>query len=249
MSTNKCPLRSARGEWISDTMAPFCRSASAAAALLCCLLPTASAFSVGTSPSLLARYCTTAQPCVVRLQASGEENASATAAAAEPPSWFDEDEAAPLAPPPPPAPLEEEDKLAELLSIADVENTMWDVVATPREDGWLLPGDKQQQFTLLASGEVVWGGEAGGFGTGGRWTLKDGLLEVIRTTSGNFPGLSLVTGRDYYMAAATVDVNEELQFKLSGIIRSYNAIYPVAVIADFKATRRPGRFVRDVEED
>ena len=28
-----------------------------------------------------------------------------------------------------------------------------------------------------------------------------------------------------------------------------NALYPVMVIADFEATRRPGRFVRDVEDD
>ena len=51
------------------------------------------------------------------------------------------------------------------------------------------------------------------------------------------------------MSAATVDVDDKLQFKLSGIIRSYNALYPTMVIADFKATRRPGRFVRDIEED
>ena len=41
----------------------------------------------------------------------------------------------------------------------------------------------------------------------------------------------------------------KLQFTLKGIIRSYNAIYPVMVIADFEATRLPGRFVRDVDDD
>ena len=91
---------------------------------------------------------------------------------------------------------------------------------------------------------VVWGGSAGGFGTGGRWSLKDGLLEVIRSTP-----LGLVTGRDYYMAKASAGVDDKLRFTLSGIIRSYNALQPVMVIADFEATRRAGRFVRDVEED
>ena len=97
---------------------------------------------------------------------------------------------------------------------------------------------------LLADDSVVWGGSAGGFGTGGRWSLKDGLLEVIRSTP-----LGLVTGRDYYMAEARAGVDDKLQFTLKGIIRSYNAVYPVMVIADFEATRRPGRFVRDVEDD
>ena len=110
--------------------------------------------------------------------------------------------------------------------------------------GGIWGGGEVQEFTLLSDGSVVWGGGAGGFGTGGRWSLKDGLLEVIRSTL-----LGLVTGRDYYMAEARAGVDEKLQFKLNGIIRSYNAIYPVMVIADFEATRRPGRFVRDVEDD
>ena len=108
----------------------------------------------------------------------------------------------------------------------------------------MMGGVRSQEFTLLADNSVVWGGSAGGFGTGGRWTLKDGLLEVIRTTP-----LGLVTGRDYYMAQARAGVDAKLQFTLSGIIRSYNALYPVMVIADFEATRRPGRFVRDIPED
>ena len=69
-------------------------------------------------------------------------------------------------------------------------------------------------------------------------------LPAVATTP-----LGLATGRDYYMAQARAGVDEKLQFTLSGIIRSYNALYPVMVIADFVATRRPGRFVRDVEED
>ena len=105
-------------------------------------------------------------------------------------------------------------------------------------------GVREQEFTLLGDQTVVWGGTAGGFGTGGRWALNDGLLEVIRSTP-----LGLVTGRDYYMMEAKAGVDEKLQFTLQGIIRSYNALYPVMVIADFEATRQPGRFIRDVEED
>jgi hypothetical protein len=223
-------------------------SARVTAALFVSLLPASgSALSWCTSSSPLT-HCSSAAISLrarpVVLQATeGEQQAAA------PPAWFEEEEqSGPLAPPPPPAPLEE-DLTEELLSVEDLENTMWDLVVTPREDGWLSAGDKQQQFTLLADSTVVWGGTAGGFGTGGRWTLRENLLEVVRTTSGNFPGLSLLTGRDYYMSAATVDVDDKLQFKLSGIIRSYNALYPTMVIADFKATRRPGRFVRDIEED
>ena len=96
------------------------------------------------------------------------------------------------------------------------------------------------------------------------------VLEVIRTTP-----LGLVTGRDYYMASTQVEVADDLQFQLSGIIRSYNALFPVVVIAgwplahsnerclarsprlsfdlrdssDFVAKRRPGRFVREADED
>ena len=54
-----------------------------------------------------------------------------------------------------------------------------------------------------------------------------------------------MTGRDYYMAQARAGVDEKLQFTLSGIIRSYNALYPVMVIADFEAKRRPGRFIKE----
>ena len=141
-------------------------------------------------------------------------------------------------------PPEEEYDPRTPLTIEDLENTKWRVLATPRPDGFMGGGVREQEFTLLGDQTVVWGGTAGGFGTGGRWALNDGLLEVIRSTP-----LGLVTGRDYYMMEAKAGVDEKLQFTLSGIIRSYNALYPVMVIADFEATRRPGRFVRDVEDD
>lgn len=221
---------------------------SAATALFVSVLPAGcSALSLCTYSSPFVHCSATAvslRSCPVLLQAAEGDPAAA------PPAWFDEEaeQSGPLAPPPPPAPLEE-DEAEQLLTVEDLENTMWDIILTPREEGWLPGGPKEQQFTLLADGSVVWGGSAGGFGTGGRWTLRENLLEVIRTTSGNFPGLSLLFGRDYYMSAATIDVDDKLQFKLSGIVRSYNAVYPTTVVADFKATRRPGRFVRDVEDD
>ena len=80
------------------------------------------------------------------------------------------------------------------------------------------------------------GGSVGGCGVGGRWQLRGDRLEVIRTTP-----LGLVTGRDYYMSIVKAKTNAELQFELQGIIRSYNALYPVTVIADFVATRRRER--------
>ena len=70
------------------------------------------------------------------------------------------------------------------------------------------------------------------------------MLEVIRTTP-----LGLVTGRDYYMSIVKAKTNAELQFELQGIIRSYNALYPVTVIADFVATRQAGRFERNDDDD
>ena len=44
-------------------------------------------------------------------------------------------------------------------------------------------------------------------------------------------------------------VNDKLQFEIKGIIRSFNALFPVAVVADFVAVRQPGRFVRNEDED
>lgn len=200
--------------------------------------------------------------CLPQMQA--DESAStaetAAAAAAPPPAWFEDgpetaapapaaaadaglpvpsEEAPPLAPP------EEEYDPRTVLSLEDLENTKWAVKATPRPDSFMSGGVRDQEFTLLAGGKsVVWGGSAGGFGTGGRWSLNGGLLEVIRSTP-----LGIATGRDYYMMEAKAGVDDKLQFTLKGIIRSYNAIYPVMVIADFEATRLPGRFVRDVDDD
>ncbi|KAL1522607.1 hypothetical protein AB1Y20_017590 [Prymnesium parvum] len=130
------------------------------------------------------------------------------------------------------------------LNITDLVNTKWKVQTTHRAEGWLPGTGQQQEFTLLEDGSVVWGGQAGGFGTGGRWQVTDTTLEVIRTTP-----LGLVTGRDYYMSYARATVNDKLQFVIRGIIRSYNALYPVAVVADFEAVRQPGRFVRNTDED
>ena len=194
----------------------------------------------------------------LRLQAAGDDDSASptTAASAAPEnsladeaSWWKEEDATPAAATPPavptPAPVQEAAAPPQtMLQPSDLENTRWDVKATPREDSWLTGGPRDQEFTLLSDETVVWGGSAGGFGTGGRWKLQDGILEVIRTTP-----LGLVTGRDYYMAQARVQVDDGLKFELNGIIRSYNALYPVMVIADFVATRRPGRFVREADDE
>ena len=79
---------------------------------------------------------------------------------------------------------------------------------------------------------------------GGRWQLRGETLEVIRTTP-----LGLVTGRDYYMSIVQAQVTEDLQFELEGITRSYNWLYPVAVVADWKAKRLPGRFAMVSDDD
>ena len=214
--------------------------------LLLGVLPACTALSVGVA-SAPAR-CAALRAAPPTAMADDEAFASAAAAAAPPAQWFEED-AGQIAPPPPPAAAEEAEPQEAFLEEDDLVNTMWDIVATAREESWLT-GDKiEQQFTLLSDSSVVWGGQAGGFGTGGTWTIKEGLLEVKRTTAGNLPGVSLLFGRDYYMANARVEVNSELQFQIKGVIRSYNALYPVMVIADFEATRRPGRFVRDIADD
>lgn len=143
--------------------------------------------------------------------------------------------AAPPSPPEPPT---------TPLDFVDLDNTKWKVVTTNREEGFLSGPGQDQEFTLLQDGKVVWGGQAGGYGTGGRWTLRDNILEVIRTTP-----LGLVTGRDYYMTSARAEIDDNLQFQINGIIRSYNALFPVMVVADFVATRQPGRFVMDTDDD
>ena len=63
--------------------------------------------------------------------------------------------------------------------------------------------------------------------------------------SSRYPGL-----RSYHrMSIVKAKTNAELQFELQGIIRSYNALYPVTVIADFVATRQAGRFERNDDDD
>ena len=133
-----------------------------------------------------------------------------------------------------------------VLEESDLINTRWSVSFTPRPDAWRGGGPEEQEFALLADGSVRWAGQAGGTGVGGRWQLRGETLEVIRTTP-----LGLVTGRDYYMSIVQAQVTEDLQFELEGITRSYNWLYPVAVVADWKAKRLPGRFamVSDDEEE
>ena len=184
--------------------------------------------------------------------ASDAATSSASDDTSSDPKWFEDIDTTPAEPDSPmvaavpdPAPLSApEPEEPQMLVISDLLNTKWKVEATPREDSWLKGGVRQQEFTLLDDSTVVWGGSAGGFGTGGRWALKDGIIEVIRSTP-----LGIVTGRDYYMARAAVQVDDQLQFQLTGIIRSYNALFPVMVIADFEATRMPGRFVRNTDEE
>jgi len=218
--------------------------------LLACAASSASALSVGSTTRSLffhaSSWSSTRAPALQLQEAAPSPGTDAEA----PPAWYEQaeseapsesamstqDPAGALQDPPEPEP--------EYLTMKDLINTKWTVAATPREDSWLKGGVRQQEFTLLETGSVVWGGSAGGIGTGGRWALKDGILEVIRSTP-----LGLVTGRDYYMAASVVKVDEQLQFTLEGIIRSYNALFPVMVIADFAATRAPGRFVMDYGED
>mmetsp|Transcript_24813 Transcript_24813/g.42372 ORF Transcript_24813/g.42372 Transcript_24813/m.42372 type:complete len:228 (+) Transcript_24813:27-710(+) len=185
--------------------------------------------------------------------ATESEEVSSSQSTEEPelPAWLQDDApvaegaaAGPSLTVPEEAPLSDPEDLMAPLSDADLDNTKWAVTTTNRAEGWLGDGGQTQEFTLLDDGSVVWGGEAGGFGTGGRWQLRDDTLEVIRTTP-----LGLITGRDYYMSVARAEVTDGLQFKLTGIIRSYNALYPVAVVADFVAVRQPGRFVRNTEEE
>ena len=199
--------------------------------------------------------------------AGAEPAAAAPTAEAPPPA-----PAAEAAAPPattttvkPPEPAAEPEMYLEE---SDLYSTKWSIVATPREDSWMQGGPQEQaralswppkicaalltattarapqEFVLLKDGGVVWGGSVGGFGVGGRWQLRGDMLEVIRTTP-----LGLVTGRDYYMSIVKAKTNAELQFELQGIIRSYNALYPVTVIADFVATRQAGRFERNDDDD
>ena len=44
-------------------------------------------------------------------------------------------------------------------------------------------------------------------------------------------------------------VTSDLQFEIVGITRSYNWLFPVAVVADWRAKRLPGRFAMDTGDD
>ena len=200
------------------------------------------------------------------------DDAGAEPAAAAPPQRPPPAPAAEAAAPPattttvkPPEPAAEPEMYLEE---SDLYSTKWSIVATrartagcraalrsrrarspgrPKICAALLTATAArapQEFVLLKDGGVVWGGAVGGFGVGGRWQLRGDMLEVIRTTP-----LGLVTGRDYYMSIVKAKTNAELQFELQGIIRSYNALYPVTVIADFVATRQAGRFERNDDDD
>ena len=44
-------------------------------------------------------------------------------------------------------------------------------------------------------------------------------------------------------------MTSDLQFEIEGITRSFNWLFPVAVIADWKARRLPGRFAAADDDD
>jgi hypothetical protein len=209
------------------------------------LLAASTAFSCPGATMLRCSALSSSRLCSA-VVASGDE----TVAEPAPAAWFEDaaaEESSDLAATPEATPVKSGAPAGPAmtdLQMSDLTNTKWKLRTTNRPDGW-LPGEGQdQEVTLLDDGSVVWGGAAGGFGTGGRWQLQDTILEVIRTTP-----LGLVTGRDYYMMNSKASVTDNLQFELKGIIRSYNALYPVAVVADFVAVRQPGRFIRNDDDD
>jgi hypothetical protein len=152
-------------------------------------------------------------------------------------------------------PEQSEPEPSKFLNLRDLLNTKWAVTVYPKEDGFMLFKDRvrQAEFTLLDDGSVVWGGDFGGLGTGGQWLLKEdansAMLEIKRTTGFDIPGIRLPFGRDVWGADAIIDLDEQLNFRLSGFLMSYNAVYPASVIADWNATRLPGRFIRDIKGD
>jgi len=180
-------------------------------------------------------------------ETSGEESAAAAilardaamTAALENAAMTEREAEPPLAPAPPPAPPP-----VPYLEESDLVNTRWIVTFTPRPEAWRGGDVEEQEFALLQDGSVRWAGKAGGAGIGGRWQLRDSTLEVIRTTP-----LGLVTGRDYYMSIVQAQVTEDLQFEIVGITRSYNWLFPVAVVADWTAKRLPGRFAISTDDD
>lgn len=144
----------------------------------------------------------------------------------------------------------EPEPVIEYLGTEDLVNRKWRLKVTARQNTWLAKSwfdkrcDSPHEFTLLADGSVVWGGCVGGFGTGGKWSLDGSILAVTRSTP-----LNLITGKDVYKTQITADVNDKLEFILSGEILSYNARDPAQVIAEWEAVRLPGKFVMETDED
>merc|ERR1712187_366820 len=95
------------------------------------------------------------------------------------------------------------------LRIEDMNNTRWTVCTQNTEKGFLFGEGDLFEWTLLDDGSVVWGGGAGGFGIGGKWQLRNGFLELERTTL-----LGIVTGKYYYSQYGNAEVTEDLQFKV-----------------------------------
>ena len=226
---------------------------SCAAAVSLCM-------TVGGEPELAPSAAPPAAPSTVELASTGSSRGETASAEAHstpmsapeempaPAAWFSDDPlpaarvdselpAVASEPEEPPDPR-------ALLNEGDLVSTRWKVLIEPRADGWVRSQPYEGEFTLLEGGAVVWGGCIGGLGVNGRWQLRDELLEVVRTTP-----LGVVTGRDYYMADARAETTGKLQFALRGVIRSFNALYPVAVVADFLAVKMPGRFLINDDEE
>ena len=166
------------------------------------------AYMLGVAPSA-SRLCASRAAAIMAAEgestmpageSSGAESAAAAVLASDAAMTAAIDNAAamtesadePLAPAPPPVNYLEE---------SDLINTRWALTFTPRPDSWRGGNEEEQEFALLKDGSVRWAGGAGGTGVGGRWQLREEVLEVIRTTP-----LGLVTGRDYYMAIVQAQV-------------------------------------------
>lgn len=129
---------------------------------------------VGASQAAAAEKATPEEPPKPESVRSAEATPPPVAGAAE----LAASEAAELAAADPAAP----DEATQLMEESDLINTRWKVLVQPREDGWLKSGAFMAEFTLIEDNTVVWGGDVGGFGVGGRWTLRDETLEVRRAT-------------------------------------------------------------------
>ena len=216
--------------------------------------------ALGGEPELARSEEPPAAPSTVELASTGSSRGETASAEAHstpmsapeempaPAAWFTDDPlpAARVDSEPPAVASEPEEPPdpRAVLNEGDLTSTRWKVLIQPRADGWVGSQPYEGEFTLLEGGAVVWGGSIGGLGVNGRWQLRDELLEVVRTTP-----LGVVTGRDYYMADARAETTGKLQFALRGVIRSFNALYPVAVVADFLAVKMPGRFLINDDEE